>query len=67
MNWLEDILLRFAGQYYYEGALDGSFKENKDTIDPSKEEVKTKLLALIEQAKEKDLPLTWLTKQIGEL
>jgi len=67
MNWLEEIFLKFAGQYYFEGALDGSFEENKDTIDPAKEEIKTKLLALIEQAKEKDLPLTWLTKQIGEL
>lgn len=67
MNWLEEIFLKFAGQYYFEGALDGSFEKNKDTIDPAKEEVRTKLLDLIEQSKNKGMPLTWLTAEINKL
>lgn len=66
MNWLTDILgnlskpLVRATNPPYPG-------QRKKRVDDAKGQIVNNLLNLIEQAKEKDLPLTWLTKEFEKL
>lgn len=68
MNWinetLQGVVLHYTGRVYND-RIDNEPKELD--IDAAEEAIKDKMLGLIEQSKEKDLPLAWLTKQISEL
>lgn len=61
MNWLVKILSQNIMAY----------KGGKDklifSVDPVKEQIKEQLLNLIEQSKDKDLPLHWLAGEITKL
>lgn len=64
---MNEILLNIAKQYYFEGATDETWEENKHLLEPGKKDIKQYFLDLLKEAKEHGAPLTWLESEINKL
>ncbi len=55
MNKLDILLMDLAKEYYFEGALDDTYEENKDVILPISSKIKDLFLELIGEDEQTDV------------
>lgn len=72
MSWFDEWLQNLGAGFYVTDPDDVEFtpvkfEENTQFYQTNKQEAKDKILDMIEQAKEKGLPLTWLTQEVKKL